>query len=49
MNTAVLFSSTKDDWRTPPELFAQLEAEFHFYIDGAASYKECAVRVVLRA
>jgi phage N-6-adenine-methyltransferase len=37
MNTAVLFSSAKDDWQTPPELFAQLDAEFHFDVDVAAS------------
>ena len=37
MNTAVLFSSAKDDWQTPPELFAQLDAEFHFTLDAAAS------------
>jgi phage N-6-adenine-methyltransferase len=37
MNTAVLFSSAKDDWQTPPELFAQLHAEFGFTLDVAAN------------
>lgn len=37
MNTAVLFSSARDDWRTPPELFAKLDAEFNFDVDAAAS------------
>ncbi len=36
MNSA-LFSSAKQDWTTPPWLFAQLDAEFHFEIDAAAS------------
>ena len=37
MNTAALFSSTKQDWTTPQWLFAQLDAEFDFEIDAAAS------------
>lgn len=37
MNTATLFSTGKDDWQTPPELFAQLNAEFAFTLDGAAN------------
>lgn len=37
MNTSVLFSSAKDDWQTPPDLFAQLDAEFDFDVDGAAT------------
>lgn len=37
MNTAVLFSSAKDDWQTPPELFAQLDAEFDFNTDAACT------------
>lgn len=34
---AVMFSSGKDDWGTPPELFAELEAEFGFTLDVAAN------------
>lgn len=37
MNNAVMFSSAKDDWRTPPELFVKLDAEFGFAIDMAAN------------
>ena len=37
MNTKTLFSSAKDDWQTPPELFAVLDAEFHFTLDAAAN------------
>lgn len=35
--SSVLFSSKKDDWRTPPELFARLHAEFDLCVDVAAS------------
>lgn len=31
------FSSQTDDWETPPELFAKLDAEFGFTLDVAAS------------
>lgn len=37
MNTATLFSSAQQDWTTPRWLFAQLDAEFHFTLDAAAS------------
>lgn len=36
---AALFSSKKDDWTTPPELFAELDREFHFTTDAAANIK----------
>ncbi len=39
MNThdrAVLFSSGKDDWQTPPDLYLRLHDEFDFDIDLAA-------------
>jgi phage N-6-adenine-methyltransferase len=39
MNTAVLFSSANDDWQTPPELFAELNREFGFFVDVAATAK----------
>lgn len=37
MNTDVMFSSASDEWETPPELFAELDKEFHFTLDVAAS------------
>ena len=33
------FSSKKDDWTTPKDLFNQLNAEFHFTVDLCASAK----------
>ena len=29
----VLFSQVSGDWRTPPEVYATLDAEFHFSLD----------------
>ena len=31
------FSSKKDDWETPQELFDQLDSMFHFTLDAASS------------
>lgn len=31
----------KDDWRTPPELYARLDAEFHFGLDAACTRENC--------
>lgn len=33
----VLFSTGKDDWETPPDLFNSLNEEFHFTIDVCAN------------
>ena len=33
----VVFSTGKDDWMTPPEIFDPLHTEFHFTLDVAAS------------
>ena len=38
MNTALHFSSKRDDWATPPEVFDPLHAEFGFTLDAAAAY-----------
>lgn len=35
--TNIHFSSKRDDWATPPDLFATLDTEFHFTLDAAAS------------
>lgn len=37
MNTAAMFSSKKTDWETPQDFFTQLDEEFHFTLDPAAS------------
>ena len=35
----VMYSSDRDDWETPPELFATLDNFYNFKIDAAASAK----------
>lgn len=37
MNTAVMFSTGKDDWATPPDVWADLHREFGFSWDVAAN------------
>jgi phage N-6-adenine-methyltransferase len=37
MNTDLMFSTGKDDWATPPEVFDPLNREFRFTVDGAAN------------
>lgn len=37
MNREVMFSSDKNFWETPQKLFDELDAEFHFTLDAAAS------------
>ena len=37
MNTKLMFSSEKDDWETPQDLFDKLDDEFHFTLDAASS------------
>lgn len=37
MNTNVTFSSEREDWTTPQNLFDELNAEFNFTLDAAAS------------
>lgn len=36
MNTDVMFSSARDDWETPQDVFDMLDAEFHFTLDPCA-------------
>ena len=33
MNTRAHFSATTDRWATPPHIYAELDAEFHFDFD----------------
>lgn len=37
MNSALMFSKASDEWETPQELYDQLDAEFKFDIDVAAT------------
>ena len=39
MNVDLMFSSGKDDWETPQELFAALDAEFFFQLDACATQR----------
>lgn len=44
MKSRVVFSAKSDEWETPQDLFDQLDQEFHFELDCAATYenKKCA-------
>jgi phage N-6-adenine-methyltransferase len=42
---ASLYSSRTDEWPTPREFFAQLDAEFHFTLDPCASPGNATCRV----
>jgi len=37
MNTAVMFSSTTNEWETPQDFFDKLNEEFHFTLDPCAT------------
>lgn len=37
MNTAMMFSHARDEWATPEWLFEELDTEFRFGLDAAAS------------
>ena len=39
MNTDVMFSTGKNDWATPQDLFDELNAEFNFTLDPCASHE----------
>ena len=39
------FDSAKQDWETPPELFAAIHAEFQFTLDAAASSKNAKTAI----
>lgn len=45
----VHFSSKSDDWRTPPDLFAALNAEFGFTLDAASSHENALCPLHLTA
>ena len=37
LNSALMFSKASDEWSTPQDLFDDLDAEFHFQVDVAAT------------
>lgn len=37
MKTETLFSRKSDEWETPDDVFASLDAEFHFDLDPCAT------------
>lgn len=37
MNTKGIFSHKSDEWRTPTNLFNELNAKYHFTLDAAAN------------
>lgn len=41
---AALFSSAKEDWETPKDLFDMLDQEFHFTLDPCASNENAKCR-----
>lgn len=43
MNTDVMFSSDKDDWETPDDLFERLDDEFNFTLDVCAHHENTKV------
>lgn len=43
----VHFSTGKDDWRTPPEFFAKLHAEFDFELDPCCSENNLGLRAFI--
>lgn len=45
MNNAVMFSKAADEWSTPQDFWLELDAEFDFEIDAAASAENAKCRV----
>lgn len=44
MNNALMFSKASDEWSTPKEFYAALDAEFDFMLDAAASAENSKLR-----
>lgn len=45
MNTDLMFSSKKMDWTTPQDFYEELNDEFHFTLDPAASKENAKCRM----
>lgn len=50
MNNNLMFSSSKDDWETPDQLFQELDREFHFDLDPCSSHsnKKCDLHYTIK-
>lgn len=44
IGSAVVYSSARSDWRTPPALWQALDAEFHFTLDVCATASSAIVK-----
>jgi phage N-6-adenine-methyltransferase len=44
MNNELMFSTGKDDWETPPDLFKKLDDEFHFTLDPCCTEQTAKCR-----
>lgn len=49
MNNNLMFSSNKDDWETPTDLFEKLNEEFNFSLDPCSSHenKKCELHYTI--
>jgi len=47
MNNDLMFSSNKDDWETPQTFFDELDKEFNFTLDAAATEENSKCRLYL--
>lgn len=45
MNKQAMFTSISEEWRTPKELFDELNKEFHFDLDAAADHDNHLVNI----
>lgn len=43
-NDSALFTSERQEWETPQELFDELDSEYHFDLDAAASSDNAKVK-----
>ena len=47
MNTDLMFSSKKEDWTTPINFFQEIDKEFHFGLDAAATKDSALCKIWL--
>ncbi len=44
MKTETLFSSTREEWETPQELFDRYDSAYHFTLDAASTHENAKCR-----